>query len=105
MSMNEVISRKYGWNTTIWTKIMHLGHQVKDLLGVKIRTSCKNSKPTWAKFWEFDFFLSEKTRLYSQLVIKSSSCINFKMKLLIKLYLLDQKQWIIVKNNTGGVTF
>ena len=55
-------------------------------------------KPTWAKFWEFEFFLSEKTRLYryyqnkNQLVVASSSYINLTMKLLIKSFSLAQKQ-------------
>ena len=55
-------------------------------------------KPTWAKFLEFESFLSEKTRLHiyyqnkNQLVVTSSSCINLTIKLLIKLYLLAPKQ-------------
>ena len=55
-------------------------------------------KPTWANFLGFEFFLSEKTRLHrhyqnkNQLLVTSSSCINVTMKLLIKLYLLAQKQ-------------
>ena len=40
----KVISIKYGWNTIAWAKIMHLGHEVQNLLGVNIHTSCKISK-------------------------------------------------------------
>ena len=97
--MKKVIYIKYGWNTIVWTKIMHLGHKVQNLLGVQIHTTAKSQnfvdisvaqRPTWAKFLEFGFFLSEKTRLYicylnkNQLGVTSSSYINLTMKLLIK---------------------
>ena len=55
-------------------------------------------KPIWAKFLEFDFFLSEKTRLHrycqnkNELVVTSSSYINLTMKFLLKSYLLAKKQ-------------
>ena len=55
-------------------------------------------KPIWAKVLEFDFFLSEEKRLYryyqdkNQFVVTSSSYISLTMKLLIKSYLLAQKQ-------------
>ena len=55
-------------------------------------------KHTWEKLLEFEFFLSEKTRLYiyyqnkNQLVVTSLSYINLKMKLFIKWYFLAQKQ-------------
>ena len=92
--MKDVISIKYGWNTIAWGRIMHLG---QDLLGVKIHTSCKISKlfrgtkSRIGKIFGICFFLTEKTRLYryyqnkNQLGVKSSSYINFTMKLLIKI--------------------
>ena len=55
-------------------------------------------KSTWVKLLEFDFFLSETTRLYRyyqskyQLRVTSSSYTNLTMKLLVKLYLWTQKQ-------------
>ena len=53
-------------------------------------------KPIWTKFLKF--ILSEKTRSHryyqnkNQPVVTSSSYINLTMKLLIKSYLLTQKQ-------------
>ena len=41
--MKEVISVKYGWNTMAWGKTMDQEHKIKNLLGVKIHTSCKIS--------------------------------------------------------------
>ena len=63
-------------------------------------------KPTWAKFSEFEFYLSEKTRSYrycqskNQFVVTSSSYINLTMKLWIKSYLFAQKQGKSEKNFT-----
>ena len=55
-------------------------------------------KPIWATIFGIWIFLSEEKRLYryyqnkNQLVVTSSSYINLTMKLLIKSYLLAQKQ-------------
>ena len=81
-------------------KVMHLGYEVQNILGIKIHTSYKISKFCWhfrgtktrkgKKFWNLNFFLFEKIRLYryyqnkNQLGVTSSSYINLTMKLLIK---------------------
>ena len=72
MDKKVVTSIKHGWNTIVWTKIRNLRQFVKNLLGVKVHASfkilkfCRHfgvTKTHWAKFLEFYFILSEKTKL------------------------------------------
>ena len=98
MGMNKVISIKYGWNTVAGIKIIHAGHYIQDLLGVKSIPAAKSQnfvdiseaqKSTWAIISEFTFFLSAKTRLYrycqskNQVGVTSLLYINLKSKLLL----------------------
>ena len=64
MSINEVISIKYGLNTIAWMKSCIPNIKFK-IYCVKIHTSCKISnvvkisgaqKPSWAKCLKFNFF-------------------------------------------------
>ena len=105
----QVDGYEWGYFHEIWMenycldRDMHPGHKLQVLLGLKIHTSCKISKfcrhfrGTKIQMGKiFDFFISEKTRLYrsyqnkNQLVVTSSSYINLKMKLLMESYLLAQ---------------
>ena len=65
MGMSKGISIKYGWNTVAGTKIMHVGHYIQDLLGVKSIPAAKSQNivdisgaqnSTLANFLEFTFF-------------------------------------------------
>ena len=65
MGMSKGISIRYGWNTVAGTKIMHVGHYIQDLLGVKSIPAAKSQNvvdisgaqnSTLANFLEFTFF-------------------------------------------------
>ena len=112
--MKEVISTKYGWNTIAWAKIIHSGTYIQVHAIIKTSsklTRCQNpyqlqNLKILLKFqghknphrWIVWNFLCEKKRLYryyqnkNQLGVISSSYINLTMKLLIKSYVLAQKQ-------------
>ena len=99
MGTKVIISIKYGWNTIVWAKIMHLRCFCQNLLVVKVHTSfkiskfCQNFGATKAhvdKVLEFDFFCLKRQvyRYYqekNQVGLTSSSYINLTMKLLIRL--------------------
>ena len=56
-----------GWKSCVWDIKLKISLVSKSIPAAKSQNLVDISdaqKPTWAKFWEFDFFLSEKTRLY-----------------------------------------
>ena len=90
-----------GQKTCIWDINVKIYWVSKSISAVKSQNFVDISwtqKPTWDKFLEFEFFLTEKTRLHkyyqnkNQLVVTLYSYIHLTMKLLIKSYLLAQKQ-------------
>ena len=102
--MNEVISIKYdrilllGRKSDIKFKIYWLSKSIPAAKSQNFVDISGAQKPIWAEFLEFDFFYLKRqgyidiTRAKINFGVTSSSHTNLTMKLLIKLYLLAQKQ-------------
>ena len=81
MDMKVVNSIKYGWHTIALMKIVHLRHLCQNLYQLQNRKNFADisgaQKPTWAKFLEFDFFISkDKAILYRYYQNKNPLWVN-----------------------------
>ena len=85
-----------GQNSCIWDIEFKICQVSKSIPAAKSQNIVISGiqKPTWAKFWEFDFFLSEKTRLYIVMGHQNLSSPLLSYKCLQNIQFLERKCYI-----------